>query len=100
MLKRDDRRARRPRRTRESFRLQRWINLADARLVLRRPSRPRRRLRHYASPTQGVAPADMMRHILGEDLNVGCVLTWGPCWYHQKQFFDGRRARALDAAAT
>ena len=27
----------------------------------------------------------MMRHILGEDLNVGCVLTWGPCWYHQKQ---------------
>ena len=31
----------------------------------------------------------MMRHILGEDLNVGCVLSWGPCWYHQKQFFDG-----------
>jgi hypothetical protein len=31
----------------------------------------------------------MMRHILGEDLNVGCVLTWGPCWYHQKQFFSG-----------
>ncbi len=32
----------------------------------------------------------MMRHILGEDLNVGCVLTWGPCWYPQKQFFEGR----------
>jgi hypothetical protein len=31
----------------------------------------------------------MMRHILGEDLNVGCVLSWGPCWYYQKQFFDG-----------
>ena len=31
-----------------------------------------------------------MRHILGEDLNVGCVLTWGPCWYHQKQHFDGK----------
>ena len=31
-----------------------------------------------------------MRHILGEDLNVGCVLSWGPCWYHQKQFFDGQ----------
>jgi hypothetical protein len=30
----------------------------------------------------------MMRHILGEDLNVGCVLTWGPCWYYQKQFFE------------
>jgi hypothetical protein len=31
----------------------------------------------------------MMRHILGEDLNVGCVLSWGPCWYTQKQFFEG-----------
>ena len=31
----------------------------------------------------------MMRHILGEDLNVGCVLSWGPCWYFQKQYFDG-----------
>ena len=45
---------------------------------------------HYESPTEGVEPRDMMRHILGEDLNVGCVLTWGPCWYHQKQFFEGR----------
>ena len=40
-------------------------------------------------PTEGVTPADMMRHILGEDLNIGCVLSWGPCWYHQKQFFEG-----------
>lgn len=45
---------------------------------------------HYENPTQGVTPEDMMRHILGEDLNVGCVLSWGPCWYHQKQFFDGK----------
>lgn len=45
---------------------------------------------HYDSPTEGVTPADMMRHLLGEDVNVGCVLTWGPCWYHQKQFFEGR----------
>ncbi|QDU78804.1 hypothetical protein Pla110_05080 [Polystyrenella longa] len=45
---------------------------------------------HYDSPTEGVTPADMMRHILGEDLNVGCVLTWGPCWYTQKQFFEGK----------
>ena len=22
-----------------------------------------------------------MRHIPGEDLDVGCVLSWGPCWY-------------------
>lgn len=45
---------------------------------------------HYTSPTQGVDPADMMRHILGEDLNVGSVLTWGPGYYHQKQFFEGK----------
>lgn len=44
---------------------------------------------HYDSPTEGVGPEDMMRHILGEDLNVGCVLSWGPCWYTQKEFFDG-----------
>lgn len=45
---------------------------------------------HYQNPTQGVGPDDMMRHILGEDLKVGCVLSWGPCWYSQKQFFEGK----------
>lgn len=45
---------------------------------------------HYENPTQGVTPADMFRHILGEDLNVGCVLSWGPCWYYQKQYFQGK----------
>lgn len=45
---------------------------------------------HYESPTQGVTPEAMFRHILGEDLNVGCVLSWGPCWYFQKQFFEGK----------
>ncbi|HEX7379179.1 MAG TPA: CehA/McbA family metallohydrolase [Pirellulales bacterium] len=45
---------------------------------------------HYDSPTEGVGPGDMMRHILGEDLNVGCVLSWGPCWYTQKQHFEGK----------
>ncbi|HVR74175.1 MAG TPA: CehA/McbA family metallohydrolase [Planctomycetota bacterium] len=45
---------------------------------------------HYESPTAGVGPEDMFRQILGEGLNVGCVLSWGPCWYFQKQFFDGK----------
>ncbi len=45
---------------------------------------------HYENPTEGVTPQDMVRHIVGEDLNVGCVLSWGPCWYYQKQFFDGK----------
>ncbi|HEY0864307.1 MAG TPA: CehA/McbA family metallohydrolase [Lacunisphaera sp.] len=42
---------------------------------------------HYTDPTQGVAPADMLRQIQGEDLKVGAVLTWGPCFDYQKQFF-------------
>ncbi len=45
---------------------------------------------HYESPTEGVTPEDMMRHIIGEDLNVGCCLSWGPCWYHQKRYFSGK----------
>ncbi len=44
---------------------------------------------HYASPTEGVLAPDMMRHCLGEDLKVGCNLTWGPCFDFQKQFFTG-----------
>jgi len=45
---------------------------------------------HYDSPSEGVTPGDMMRHILGEDLNIGCVLSWGPCWYTQKRYFEGK----------
>jgi hypothetical protein len=45
---------------------------------------------HYTSPTEGVHAPDMMRHCLGEDLKVGCNLTWGPCFDYQKQFFTGQ----------
>ncbi|HEX8837093.1 MAG TPA: CehA/McbA family metallohydrolase [Candidatus Acidoferrum sp.] len=45
---------------------------------------------HYQNPTEGVRPDDMVRQILGEKLNVGAVLTWGPCYYYQKQFFSGK----------
>ena len=45
---------------------------------------------HYETPTIGVEPRDMMRHILGEALSIGSVLTWGPGYYYQKQFFEGR----------
>ena len=44
---------------------------------------------HYQNPTEGVRPEDMVRQIQGEKLNVGAVLTWGPCYYYQKQFFSG-----------
>ncbi len=45
---------------------------------------------HYENPTEGVEPRDMMRHILGEDLKIGCCLTWGPCFDYQKRFFTGK----------
>jgi hypothetical protein len=43
---------------------------------------------HYTSPTEGVSPADMFRQVAGEGLNVGCILTWGPCFEYQRQFFS------------
>ena len=43
---------------------------------------------HYKNPTEGVGPLAMLRQILGENLNIGSVLTWGPSWYFQKQFFS------------
>ena len=45
---------------------------------------------HYTAPSEGVHAPDMMRHCLGEDLKVGCNLTWGPCFDYQKQFFTGK----------
>jgi hypothetical protein len=43
---------------------------------------------HYTSPTEGVTPEDMFKQVEGEGLNVGCVLTWGPCFNYQRQFFS------------
>ena len=73
----------------ERFQLERWIHLAKHRWFSGDHHIHAAGCSHYEAPTQGVSPEAMMRHILGEDLNVGCVLSWGPCWYYQKQFFDG-----------
>jgi hypothetical protein len=45
---------------------------------------------HYTDPTQGVEPKDMFLQVKGEGLNVGCVLTWGPCYDFQRRFFGPR----------
>jgi hypothetical protein len=74
----------------ESFKLERWIKLADKGWYSGDHHIHAAGCAHYEAPMEGVTPADMMRHVLGEDLNVGCVLSWGPCWYFQKQFFDGK----------
>lgn len=52
---------------------------------------------HYQVPTEGVSPETIIRHVRGEGLSIGDVLTWGPSWYYQKQFFT---ARAQSPAAS
>ncbi|MBX3414427.1 MAG: CehA/McbA family metallohydrolase [Pirellulales bacterium] len=74
----------------EIVHLKRWIKLADRGWYSGDHHVHAAGCAHYESPAEGVQPVDMMRHILGEDLNVGCVLSWGPCWYFQKQYFDGK----------
>jgi len=73
-----------------TFRLERWIDPAKMSWYSGDHHIHAAGCLHYENPTQGVFPQDMMRHILGEALNVGCVLTWGPCYYFQKQFFEGK----------
>src|SRR5262249_43408302 len=74
----------------ESFALKRWVHPAKKGWWSGDHHIHAAGCAHYESPTEGVTPEDMMRHILGEDLNVGCCLSWGPCWYHQKRYFEGK----------
>lgn len=54
---------------------------------------------HYDSPTKGVTPQDMFLQVKGEGLNVGCVLTWGPCFDFQRNYFSPK-ADAVSEATT
>jgi hypothetical protein len=73
-----------------SFRLKRWIDPARMTWYSGDHHIHAAGCSHYEAPTQGVLPKDMLRHIVGEGLNVGDVLTWGPCYYYQKQFFEAK----------
>ncbi len=75
---------------RQDFQLRRWIHAATRGWFSGDHHVHAAGCAHYDSPTEGVTPSDMLRHILGEDLNVGCVLSWGPCWYTQKRYFEGK----------
>lgn len=75
---------------RESFRLERWVDPAARGWYSGDHHVHAAGCGHYESPTEGVGPADMARNLLGEDVKVGCILTWGPCWYTQKRNFDGK----------
>ncbi len=73
-----------------SFAMQRWIDPSKYRWYSGDHHVHAAGCSHYQNPTEGVQPDDMARQIQGEKLNVGAVLTWGPCYYYQKQFFSGK----------
>src|SRR5215472_6005016 len=73
-----------------SFAMQRWIDPAKYHWYSGDHHVHAAGCSHYQNPTEGVRPEDMVRQIQGEKLNVGAVLTWGPCYYYQKQFFSGK----------
>jgi hypothetical protein len=73
-----------------TFRLERWIDPAKMGWYSGDHHIHAAGCAHYDRPTEGVYPKDMMRHVLGEDLKIGSVLTWGPGWYFQKTFFEAK----------
>lgn len=75
-----------------NYRVQRWIDTAKLGYWSGDHHIHAAGCLHYENPMQGVLPQDMLRHIMGEDVKVGCCLTWGPCFDFQKQFFTGKPA--------
>src|SRR5262249_12570621 len=75
--------------TRIDVRLQRWIDPAKWGWYSGDTHLHAAGCAHYELPTEGVSPETMVRHVRGEGLAIGEVLTWGPGYYYQKQFFSG-----------
>jgi len=73
----------------ETFELERWVHMKELGWYSADHHVHGGGCSHYESPEAGVQPEAMFRQAFGEDLNVAMVLTWGPCWYFQKQFFEG-----------
>jgi hypothetical protein len=71
-----------------AVKLQRWINPMDYGFYCGDHHIHAAGCAHYTNPTEGVLPEDMFLHVKGEALNVGCNLTWGPCYDYQRQFFE------------
>ena len=72
------------------FSLERWIHMAELGWYSGDHHIHASGCSHYESPEEGVLPEHMWRQVIGEDLNMGNNLTWGPSWYHQKQYFTGQ----------
>ncbi len=81
-----------------SFQLERWIHMAALNWYSADHHIHAAGCSHYESPEEGVRPEDMWRQVLGEDLNMGNNLTWGPSWYHQKQYFTGENHELSNAS--
>jgi len=71
-----------------ALRLERWINPADHGFYSGDHHIHAAGCAHYTAPSEGVLGRDMFAQVKGEGLNVGCILTWGPCYQFQRQFFS------------
>jgi hypothetical protein len=71
-----------------AVKLERWINPMDYGFFSGDHHIHAAGCAHYTNPTEGVFAQDMFLHVKGEGLNVGCNLTWGPCYEFQRQFFQ------------
>jgi hypothetical protein len=71
-----------------AVKLERWVNPMDYGFYSGDHHIHAAGCAHYTLPTEGVLPEDMFLHVKGEGLNVGCNLTWGPCYDYQRQFFE------------
>ncbi len=69
-------------------RLRRWVNARDWGFYSGDHHIHAAGCAHYSKPSEGVHPPDMFLQVKGEGLNVGCILTWGPSFDYQKQFFS------------
>jgi hypothetical protein len=71
-----------------AVKVERWINPADFGWYSGDHHIHAAGCAHYTNPTEGVMPEDMFLHVKGEGMNVGCCLTWGPCYDYQRKFFE------------
>ena len=80
-----------------AVKLQRWVNPADFGWYGGDHHIHAAGCAHYTNPSEGVMPEDMFLHVKGEGLNVGCCLTWGPCYDYQRQFFEANPHKLTEA---
>ena len=78
-----------------SFQLKRWIHMASLGWYSADHHVHAAGCSHYESPEEGVRPEHMWRQVLGEDLNVASVLTWGALLVPSENVLYGRGASSF-----